>query len=122
MKESFGTYLRELRLAKNLSLRKFSKLVGWLPSNLSNLENDKINPPRDLTILRKFASILELSEGSKEWSKFFNLSAQNTGKIPADLVAYAEEVELMPQMFRTVANKKLTKEQIQKLINDIKKM
>ena len=122
MGETFGVYLRQLRLKKGFGLRSFAKKVDWLPSNYSNLENDKINPPRDSDMLFKIARALQLSKDSEEWSKLFDLAANSPERIPADLVKYVNEVELMPLMLRTVANKKLSKEQIKKLIEDIKKM
>ena len=122
MKETFGAYLRKLRLKEGFGLRSFAKKIGWLPSNFSNLENDKINPPRDENMLFKITKALKLSKNTEDWNKFFDLAANTPDKLPADIVKYVNEVELMPLMFRTVANKKLSKNQIKKLIDDIKNM
>ncbi|MDP2921463.1 MAG: helix-turn-helix transcriptional regulator [Candidatus Omnitrophota bacterium] len=122
MEKTFGSYLRELRLKKCHGLRSFAKEIGWLPSNYSNLENDKINPPRDTKMLFSIAEALQLRKDSEEWAKLFDLAADSPERAPADIVKYVNESELMPLMLRTVANKKLSKGQIKKLIEDIKKI
>lgn len=122
MSENFGEILRELRLKKGFGLREFAKKIDWLPSNLSNLENNRLNPPRDQKVLFSIAKALGLSQGTVNWNRFFDLAANGKEKVPADITKYLNETELMPLMFRTVANKKLSKDQIKKLIEDIKKM
>lgn len=122
MEKTFGSYLRGLRLKKGHGLRSFAKEIGWLPSNYSNLENDKISPPRDTKMLFSIAEALQLRKDSEEWAKLFDLAADSPERVPADIVKYVNESELMPLMLRTVANKKLSKGQIKKLIEDIKKI
>ncbi|OGW74580.1 MAG: hypothetical protein A2Z72_02230 [Omnitrophica bacterium RBG_13_46_9] len=119
---TFGTFLRKLRLTKGYGLRKFAEKIKWLPSNLSHTESGRINPPCDLKVLKNIAKALELKENSEDWNKLFDLAAEAPGRIPADIADYVSDHELAPMMLRTVANKKLTKAQIKKLINDIKKM
>lgn len=43
--KSFGELLREKRLEKDLSLRKFASLVGVSPTYLSQVEQDNVMPP-----------------------------------------------------------------------------
>ena len=119
---TFGTFLRKLRLEKRYGLRAFAKKIKWLPSNLSHTESGRINPPCDLKVLKQIAKALELEENSEEWSRLFDLAAEAPGRIPADVADYVSDHELAPMMLRTVANKKLTKAQIKKLIDDIKNM
>ena len=42
---SFGRLLREKRLEKKLSLRKFAELVGVSPTYLSQVEQEHVMPP-----------------------------------------------------------------------------
>ncbi len=122
-KISFGVYLRKLRLEKGYGLRSFAKKVGWLPSNLSHLETGRINPPREKGVLYRIAKELGLKKNSKEWNNFFDLAAADMPeRLPVDIAEYMNDQSLAPVMLRTVANKKLTKSQIKKLIEDIKKM
>lgn len=122
-KESFGKFLRKLRLKKGYGLRSFAKKIDWLPSNLSHLETGRINPPREKKVLYRIAKELGLKRSSKEWNSFFDLAAKDTpARLPVDIADYMSDQSLAPVMLRTVANKKLTKSQIKKLIEDIKKM
>ena len=122
-KTNFGSFLRELRLHKGFGLRAFAKEIGWLPSNLSHTETGRINPPRDSKVLRHIAKILGLKEGTADWGAFFDLAAKDEPtRVPADVADFVREEELAPIMLRTVANKKLTRAQIEKLIEKIKKL
>ncbi|HOW88176.1 MAG TPA: helix-turn-helix transcriptional regulator [Candidatus Omnitrophota bacterium] len=121
-KTTFGSFVRKLRLAKGLGLRSFAKVVEILPSNLSNIECGKANPPRAPEILKRIASALGLSDKDQDYGKLFDLATKE-GEISADVQEYFEEIEAMeelPLMARTIKNEKLTKEQIRQLIRDIK--
>ncbi|MFH1847138.1 MAG: helix-turn-helix transcriptional regulator [Candidatus Omnitrophota bacterium] len=122
VKVSFGQYIKRLRLKKGYGLRSFAKEIGWLPSNLSHLETGRINPPREKEVLLKIAKKLELKKNSKEWNNFLDLAANTPDRVPVDIADFINDQELAPVMLRTVANKKLSKAQIKKLIEDIKKM
>lgn len=121
--ETFGSYLKRLRLENNFGQRTFAKLIGILPSNLCHIETGRLGAPQDIEILKKIAKVLKLKDRSPESNKFFDLAAKK-GQIPADVVCYLEDadiVEELPLMARTIKNKKLTKAEIEKLIEDIRK-
>lgn len=122
-KETFGSYLRKLRLAKGIGLRSFAKEAGLLPSNLSSIETGSSNPPRSPEILKRIAKALAIFEDSEEWVKLFNLAAK-PGQMPVDVQEYFEKIDAedkLPLMARTIKNEKLTKSQIERLINDLKR-
>lgn len=122
-RETFGSYLRKLRLAKGIGLRSFAKEAGLLPSNLSYIETGRSNPPRSSEILKKVAKALDLSEDSEEWAKLFNLAAK-PGQMPVDVQEYFERIDAaqeLPLMARTIKNEKLTKSQIERLINGLRR-
>lgn len=121
--ETFGAYLKHLRLEKSFGQRTYAKQIGILPSNLCHIETGRLGAPQDNELLQKMAEVLGLKDGSPASNKFFDLAAKK-GQIPADVVCYLEEadiVEELPIMARTIKNKKLTKIEIEKLIEDIKK-
>jgi len=120
MGKTFGNCLRDLRIKAGYSLRAFAKEIEMQPSNLSLIENSKTNPPRDKEILFKLAEVLRLKKGSKEWGDFFDLAVQDVDKLPADIANDKEMRDLLPIMLRTVANEKLSKEEILKLIKKIR--
>ncbi len=45
LKQTFGQLLREKRVAKGFSLRKFATLVDVSPTYISQVEQDNIDPP-----------------------------------------------------------------------------
>lgn len=122
MGATFGAYLRKLRLEKNVGLRAFAKATCILPSNLCHLESGRQNPPQEWA--KKAAKALGLKEDSPQWEKFFDLAAK-PGEFAVDVKDYLSEAEIaeeLPVMARTIKNRKLTREDIEKLIEDIKKL
>lgn len=60
-KSKLGTRLRELRLARNLSVRALASRSGFSPSFISNIELDTVSP--SIASLEKIASELGVSLG-----------------------------------------------------------
>jgi transcriptional regulator with XRE-family HTH domain len=44
-RQTFGQVLREARLAKGITLRKFAEMVGISPTYLSQVEQENVDPP-----------------------------------------------------------------------------
>jgi transcriptional regulator with XRE-family HTH domain len=63
-KQTFGQKLREARMVKGLSLRKFAKAVEVSPTYLSQVEQDKVAPPTADRVER-IAELLD--ESVDEW-------------------------------------------------------
>ena len=120
----FGTYLRSLRLAKGYGLRSFARQVGLQPSNLSLIESSRQAPPRNNRVLARIAEALNLTEDSRGWTKLFELAA-SPGEIASDVRIYLSDIDAvqeLPIMARAIKTQKLTKEQIRRLIEDLRKM
>lgn len=116
--QKFGEMLKNLRIAKNLSLREICKLADFDPSNWSKIERGLMAPPSDEKILEKWAKILGLS--AKEIREFMDNAQVAQGIIPQDILSDNEALKLMPAFFRTLRNEKPTKDEINKLIKLIK--
>jgi transcriptional regulator with XRE-family HTH domain len=58
-KQPFGAALREMRVAKGYSLRKFAEMVDLSPTYISLVEQGKVESPPTLERLRKMAEVLE---------------------------------------------------------------
>ena len=121
--ETFGSYLKQLRLAKGLGLRTFATKLGVFPSNLSDIEHNKKPAPKDTQRLAQICAVLGIQRNSDEWNKLHDLSVKESPeRIPPDLVQYASEnAEVVPMLLRTTARRKLTKEEILGLLDRIKK-
>ena len=60
MKTTFGTFVREKRLEKNLSLKNFAKMVGVSSPFISKMEVGDWNAPKEENII-KMAEILNIN-------------------------------------------------------------
>lgn len=117
---SFGDYFKALRIKKSLTLRAFCAEYELDPGNLSKMERGVLAPPQDMETLKKYATHLGVKPGSDEWHRFIDLAAAGAGRIPADIASEKSLLEKLPVVFRTLRRKKLTKEDIQSLIEKIK--
>jgi len=117
--QKFGNTLKELRIKKELSLREMCKLVDYDPSNWSKIERGKISPPPKERILLKWAKVLGV-KNSEKIQEFIDQAMVAQGIIPGDILSRKDAVKLLPAFFRTLRNKKPTKEEIDRLIRTIR--
>ncbi len=118
----FGDYFRQLRIARKMTLRGYCERFGQDPSNISRLENGKLNPPKDVGKLKGYAISLGLKENTKEWVIFFDLAYQANKDLPKEIKEEVPEViTLLPAFLRTGNNKKINKEKVKKLIKFLEK-
>lgn len=113
----FGEALKELRLGKQLSLREVCALVEYDPSNWSKVERGIIPPPTDEKVLRKWAQVLGLGDA---WRKFVDDAKVAQGIIPQDILSRPDAVKCLPAFFRTLRNKKPTREDVDKILDMVK--
>ncbi|HEV3260232.1 MAG TPA: helix-turn-helix domain-containing protein [Gemmataceae bacterium] len=116
----FGAFLKEKRLRANFGLRVFAEMVGIQTTNLSSIEHGRRKPPADPPKLREIAETLGLTEGTTEWAEFFDLAhqASRAEDLPAD-VRHMARRRLVPALLRTIDNRQLSDEEMQKLIADV---
>jgi len=112
--DTWGELVRRHRLELSLSLRAFCTKFGYDPGNHSRLERGRIVPPTGEQ-LAKLAANLELSPGTPQYEKFMDRANAAAKRIPEEVT---DEVVLsrMPALLRTVQDRKLTAEQIDKII------
>lgn len=107
----FGDLLRERRLAKGYSLRKFAELVGFSPTYLSLIEKNKLERPPTAERVQKMAELL--GENPDQWIAL-------AGRVPSDLSAIIQsEPEAMPELLR--AAKGLSAEQLRRFTKSMEK-
>jgi len=119
MPTTFGQFLKEKRLALDLSLREFARQVGMQPSNYCNVEAEVLPPPPAET-LEKLARALGLKKGTSDYETFHDLAGEGRDEIPADIERIVKENELIPAMLRTVEYEQLSKEQLRGMIEDLR--
>ena len=119
-RQSFGAHLRECRLKAGYGLRSFAEAIDMQPSNLSNVEHDRVPPPQDPAVLSRIADTLGLPEGSKERTQLFDLAvAHKQPALPPDVARFAARTPGIPVLLRTIENKRLTREDLTRLTDYI---
>jgi transcriptional regulator with XRE-family HTH domain len=108
--QRFGDVLREKRIAKKFSLRKFAELVGISPTYLSQVEQSNIDPPTAERVQR-MAELLE--ENPDELIAL-------AGRVADDLPAIIREKTEVPDLLRAVRG--LSAEQLRKLRESAEEM
>jgi transcriptional regulator with XRE-family HTH domain len=114
--DTFGEYLRKLRLDAGFGLRAFAEAVGMKPSNLSRLETGRLPPPTSAERIRQMAEVLGLKSGSAQFTTLNDLAAEaRPGAVPPDIVEYAAKQPGVPLLLRTARGKRLSEQQFKQL-------
>jgi len=103
---TFGQVLRERRVAKGFSLRKFAEMVGVSPTYLSQVEQNKVEKPPTAERVRRMAELL--GANADEWSAL-------AGRVPEDLPGIIKKQPTqLPELLREASG--LTPEQLKQFI------
>jgi len=109
--KSFGELLREKRLERDLSLRKFASLVGVSPTYLSQVEQDNVIPPTADRV-KRMADLL--GENSDEW-------IARAGRVPDDVPPLLQKYPIeMTTLIREASG--LTREQLGRVTEQIRRL
>ncbi|MFH1175499.1 MAG: helix-turn-helix transcriptional regulator [bacterium] len=117
----FGENLKNARIACGFSLRDICKKTNYDASNWSKIERGIISPPSDEKVLSKWAQVLGLEKGSFNHQQFIDEAQISQGIIPNDILSGREAINYLPAVFRTLRNEKPTKQEIDKLIEIIRR-
>lgn len=117
----FGEYVKQRRLEKNLTLREFCRRLDEDASNWSRVERGILGPPQDMEKLKKIAAILDISEGSDDWNQLIDVARVAAGVIPEYIMSDKDIANALPVLFRTIGSVKPTKQELEKLIETIKR-
>ena len=110
-RQIFGRFLRDKRLAKKYSLRKFAELVGVSPTYLSQVEQCNVMPPTADRV-KRMAELL--GENPDEWIAL-------AGRVPEDLagIIHKQPTEI-PELLREANG--LTADQFRQLREQVRKI
>ena len=117
----FGEFVKERRIGKGLGLREFSKLIEMDASNWSKVERGIFAPPQDEKKLRQIAAALGIPADSNLWKELEDMARIDAGVIPKDILSDRKVLNSLPMFFRTIRNEKPTPEELDKLIDIIRK-
>jgi transcriptional regulator with XRE-family HTH domain len=117
----FGEFVKERRIARDITLRKFCQALDLDASNWSKVERGLLQPPQDEEKLGRIAEVIGIERGSEEWQAMTDLSRIGAQMLPDDIAADRRIVNALPLFFRTVRSDKPTAEELDRLIELIKK-
>jgi len=117
----FGEFVKERRIARDITLRKFCQALDWDASNWSKVERGLLSPPQDEGKLRRIADLIGIEQGSDDWQAMKDLSRIGPQMLPDDIAADSRIVKALPLFFRTVRSDKPTAEELDRLIELLKK-
>lgn len=107
----FGTLLRETRVAKGYSLRRFAQMADVSPTYLSQVEQGKVERPPTAERVRVMAELL--GQNADQWIAL-------AGRMPEDIADIIKnEPEVMPALLR--AARGLTADELRKFTEDLQK-
>ncbi len=115
-RQTFGEFLRTCRLKAGLGLRTFAEAAELKPSNLCAVEYGRQPPPRNAEALNRIADALGLPRDSRERRRLFDLAGKHRpGALPPDVAAFAGRTPGIPVLLRTIENKRLTRQELERL-------
>jgi transcriptional regulator with XRE-family HTH domain len=109
--QAFGEFLRDKRLARKYSLRKFAELVGISPTYLSQVEQCNVMPPTADRV-KRMADLL--GENPDKWIAL-------AGRVPEDLPGIIQKQPTeMPELLREASG--LSADQLRQLREQLRKI
>jgi phosphoenolpyruvate phosphomutase len=115
--ETFGSYIRRLRIKNNIGQRELANIIGVAPSYLNDIEKNKRTAPRT-DLINKLSIILKAN------LNLLNDLAGNSKKtLPPDIVDFIEDNPQIVSLLRAAKNNKLSDDEIaniEKKINESK--
>lgn len=124
MSTTFGNWIREKRLLRELSLRKFSELIGISASRWSKIERGYAPFPfiignlPEIFLMRHIADALELSEDEERYmEKIIRLhNVEYNTMLPPDLSS------ILPVFWCSSFDKSLSEDKLNELIEHVKQL
>lgn len=116
----FGEFIKQKRLEMNISLRNFTELIGYDPSNWSKIERGILPPPpynnEDINLYQRIGKVLNLT--GDEFNELITFASVDRKEIPN----YIDDsvLDALPIFFRTANREKLSREKLEKLIQILK--
>ena len=111
-----------MRIKNELTLRKFSRILGKDPGNISKLERGLLPPPKNAEIIEGYGRAIGLGADSKEIKELKTIAALENGQIPVDVLNDKELMNELPIFFRTATGSKLEREKLKKFIENLRKV
>jgi transcriptional regulator with XRE-family HTH domain len=115
---SFTNLVKDLRIARKLTLRQFCAEAGVDPSNWSKVERGLNPPPGDAPTLKAIAGVLGLTGEARQ--QFFDQAALARSELPADIASDERVLAALPAFFRAVRGSELDETKLREFIADVR--
>jgi hypothetical protein len=95
---AFGSFIKQLRLNRKVTLREHCLKHRFDPGNYSRMERGWLPPPATQTLLGKYAKALGVKDNPEIWQELIDKAAACRGELPYDLIEPAI-IEKLPVIF-----------------------
>ena len=113
--EKFGTFIRKLRVKKNIGQRELAEKINVAASYLNDIEKNKRTAPKN-ELLKKISTILEI-----DLRILYDLAGNSKNKIAPDIEEYLLENPNIISFLRIIKENKISSEEIEQLENKFNK-
>lgn len=110
--------MKDLRIAKELTLRQCCLELSVDPSNWSKMERGVTPPPRESKLLDCWAKFFGLTGDQKR--EFMDLAALARKEIPPDMASDDTVIAALPAFFRAVRGHELEGDRLKQFIEDLR--
>ncbi len=108
--KTFGSYIKEKRLEKGVTLRQFAAKINISPVHMSNLENNRRAAPKE-DVLERIAFELLLSKEDQLVMHDLAAKSKNIPSVSSDLPDYIMENDIVRAALRTAKDVDATDEE-----------
>ena len=109
LSDTFGSYIRRLRIKNDIGQRELAKKIGIAPSYLNDMEKNKRTAPRT-ELIKKLSVILKA-----DLDLLYDLAGNSKKTLAPDIVDYVESNPKIVSLLRAAKNSKLGNDEIEKL-------
>ena len=113
--DTFGSYIRKLRIKNDIGQRELAKKIGVAPSYLNDMEKNKRTAPRT-ELINKLSVILKA-----ELELLYDLAGNSKKTVAPDIVDYVENNPKIVSLLRAAKSSKLSEDEIEELEKKINK-
>ena len=113
--ETFGSYIRSLRIKNNIGQRELAKKIGVAASYLNDMEKNKRAAPKT-ELIKKLSNILKA-----DLDLLYDLAGNSKKTIAPDIVDYVENNPKVISLLRAAKSSKLNNDEIEELEKKINK-
>ena len=113
--DTFGSYIRKLRIKNDIGQRELAKKIGVAPSYLNDMEKNKRTAPRT-ELIKKLSVIIKA-----DLNLLYDLAGSSKKTVAPDIVDYVENNPKIISLLRAAQSSKLSGDEIEQLEKKINK-